>query len=322
MVSRNTIRIKVMQSLYTFFISTDKDILLSEKKLINVFEDMYRLYIKILALFSPLTMVAEQVIETKKNLFLAKADDLSPNMKFIENEFIKKISDNQSLQKHIQKYGVGWENDIEMIFVRKFYDSLTNQQVYIQYMQDDEESFAKDKAFILKLIEEFFLDNEDMIHYLSEMKLSWQLDYNDVILMVYNTLKSFKKQQADDISLPPLFKIIDDEVISEDRQFMSDLFLKTIKNDLEYEDIITQKLHNWEADRIATIDLILLKMAICELCNFPSIPIRVSMNEYIEISKYYSTPKSRIFINGLLDKIVDELKENNKIKKQGRGLMG
>lgn len=322
MISRNTIRIKVMQALYTYSLSTNNDIIQSEKSLVGVFEDMYRLYIKILALFSPLTMVAEQVIETKKNLFLAKADDLSPNIKFIENEFIKKITANQSLQKYIQKYGVGWENDIEMIFVRKFYDLLTNQQVYIQYMQDDEESFARDKAFILKLIEEFFLGNEDMIHYLGEIKLNWQLDYNDVILMVYNTLKGFKEKQNDNIELPPLFKIVDDEVISEDKEFMSNLFLKTIKNDREYEEIITQKLHNWEADRIATIDFILLKMAVCELCTFPSIPIRVTMNEYIEISKYYSTPKSRIFINGLLDKIVDELKENNKIKKQGRGLMG
>ena len=171
------------------------------------------------------------------------------------------------------------------------------------------------------MIESFLLENEQIIHYLSEIKLHWQLDYNDVIIMLFNTLKGFKEKQSDELAIPRLFKISEDG-LSEDKEFMHNLFHLTIKNNDEYENVIVQKLQNWEVDRIAVIDFILLKMAICEFCCFPSIPLRVTLNEYIEISKYYSTPKSRAFINGLLDKIIDMLKAENKINKQGRGLMG
>ncbi|HOS17622.1 MAG TPA: transcription antitermination factor NusB, partial [Bacteroidales bacterium] len=145
--------------------------------------------------------------------------------------------------------------------------------------------------------------------------------YNDVVIMIYNTLKGFKEKQVDTLPIPPLFKVTDDG-ISEDREFMLNLFRYTIQHDEDYKQVVIKKLQNWEADRIAVLDFILLKMAICEFCCFPSIPLRVTLNEYIEISKYYSTPKSRMFINGLLDKILDELKAEQKINKQGRGLMG
>ena len=321
MISRNTIRIKVMQALYAYYLSPEKDSKVSEKKLLSVFEDIYRLYIKMFALFVPLTYIAEQVIEIKKTLFFAKEEDLKPNTKFIDNLFIKKIKENKNLQKAIQNYGLSWENDVEMVFVRKVFDALTNSPCYLAYMKDSEHSFSKDKEFILRMVEEFLLENDDIIHYMSEIKLHWQLDYNDVIIMLYNTLNGIKEKNADTVAIPPLFKLVD-EKSSEDKEFMLDLFRKTILYNDEYESLITKKLQNWELDRIATIDFILLKMAICEFCYFPSIPIRVTLNEYIEISKYYSTPKSKMFINGILDKILEDLRNENKVVKQGRGLMG
>ena len=321
MISRNSIRIKVMQALYEYSVADVKAPKHAEKMLINAFEDMYCLYIKMLALFVPLTQIAEQIIEVKKTLFFAKEEDLHPNLKFIENQFISKIGENKSLQKLIDHYGLGWNNDVEMVFVRKVFDSIANQPFYIEYMQDTTRSFANDKTFILTLIENFLLENEMMIHYFSERKLHWQLDYNDVVIMIYNTLKGFKEKQVDTLPIPPLFKVTDDG-ISEDREFMLNLFRYTIQHDEDYKQVVIKKLQNWEADRIAVLDFILLKMAICEFCCFPSIPLRVTLNEYIEISKYYSTPKSRMFINGLLDKILDELKAEQKINKQGRGLVG
>ncbi|MDX9889853.1 MAG: transcription antitermination protein NusB [Bacteroidales bacterium] len=321
MISRNSIRVKVMQALYEYNVSTHKNPKQIEKMLLNACEDIYRLYIKSLALFVPLTQIAEQIIDIKKTLFFAKEEDLHPNVKFIENQFIRKIGENTSLQKLIEHYGLGWNNDVEMVFVRKIFDALANQEFYIEYMQDSTNSFANDKAFVLTLVEKFFLENETMIHYFSERKLHWQLDYNDVMIMVYNTLKGFKEKQSDNIAIPPLFKL-DEEGASEDKEFMLNLLHYTIQEDENYKQIVIKKLQNWEADRIAVIDFILLKMAICEFCCFPSIPLRVTLNEYIEISKYYSTPKSRMFINGLLDKILDDLKAENKINKQGRGLMG
>ena len=173
----------------------------------------------------------------------------------------------------------------------------------------------------MSILEKFMLENEDMIRYFGEIKISWLHDYNDVIVLIYNTLKTFTYLQNDNLPLPTLFKT-SNEKESEELIFAQSLLLKTIINNRDYTEIIAQKLQNWELERIACIDSILLKMAICEFCEFPSIPLRVTMNEYIEISKYYSTPKSRNFINGLLDNVLLYLKQENKINKQGRGLMG
>ena len=188
-------------------------------------------------------------------------------------------------------------------------------------MQSPEHSLSEDKQFSLNVTEKFFLGNEMMNNYFGDLKLHWLHDYNDAVLLVYHTLKNWSEKQSNDKKMPSIFKIEADGTC-EDRQLVIDLFDRTLQHDKEYTSIIANNIRNWEIDRIALLDAILLKMAICEFCEFPSIPIRVTMNEYIEISKYYSTPKSRNFINGLLDKILSELKEENKINKQGRGLMG
>ena len=321
MISRNVIRIKVMQAIYEYNMSEHPNMAVERKKLIRSFDDMYILYIRILAIFGTLTTVAEQIMELKKQKFLPTATDLHPNLKFIDNSFIQKIEANESLQKYVRENNLSWNNDVDLLFVRKIYDAISNQVFFIEYMQNHETSFDEDKKLILTILETFMLENEDMNFYFGESKLSWMHDYNDVIILVYNTLKSFSKKQSDDKPLPPLFKVETDG-ISEDRQFMLNLLDNTIANNAQYEQIIADKIRNWETDRIASIDFILLKMAICEFCKFPNIPLRVTLNEYIEISKYYSTPKSRYFINGLLDSILDELKKDNKINKQGRGLMG
>ncbi len=321
MVSRNIIRIKVMQTIYEHNMSDQSDIAAIRKNLLRSFDDMYILYIYILAMFGALTTIAEQIIELKKQKFLPTQTDLYPNLKFVNNSFIKKIEANKSLQKHIHENNLNWNNDVDLLFIRKVYDGISNEDFFIEYMQNHESSFEDDKKLVLTILEKFMLENEDINHYFGELKLSWMHDYNDVIILVHNTLKSFSKNQNDEKLLPPLFKIESDG-ICEDKQFMLDLLKKTIANNTQYEQIISDKIRNWETDRIACVDFILLKMAICEFCEFPNIPLRVTLNEYIEISKYYSTPKSRYFINGLLDSILEGLKKDNKINKQGRGLMG
>ena len=321
MVSRNMIRIKVMQSIYEHNMSERPDIIVERKNLLRSFDDMYILYIRILAMFGALTTIAEQIIELKKQKFLPTQTDLHPNFKFVNNSFIQKIEENKLLQKYVREENLSWNNDVDLLFVRKIYDGISNQDFFIEYMQNHESSFEEDKKLVLTILEKFMLENEDMNLYFGEQKLSWMHDYNDVIVLIHNTLKSISKKQSDEKPLPPLFKIEPDG-ISEDRQFMLNLLEKTIVNNAQYEQIIADKIRNWETDRIASIDFILLKMAICEFCEFSNIPLRVSMNEYIEISKYYSTPKSRFFINGLLDSVLEGLKKDNKINKQGRGLMG
>jgi N utilization substance protein B len=275
----------------------------------------------LLAIFGTLTHIAEQIIDVKKQKLLPTQTDLNPNYKFVNNLFVRKIEENTCLQKECERHNALWNNDLDMLFVRKVYYELTNAPVFASYMRHDGQSFEEDKAFILEMVEKFLLQNEMICSYFGEKKLHWLHDYNDTILLVYNVLKTFTPNQRPEKPLPPLFKT-DADGFSDDRQFMLDLFRKTIEHDEEYTQIVSQKLLNWEMDRVACMDFILLKMAICELCEFPSIPPRVTLNEYIEISKYYSTPKSKYFINGMLDGILADLKAENKINKRGRGLMG
>ena len=321
MISRNSIRIKVMQAIYEYHLSSEKSMGTVEMNLMQTFDSIYKLYLQLLASFGALTHIAEHIIETKKQKLLPTETDLHPNYKFVNNLFVKKIEENTSLQRALRNHHVSWSNDLDMLFIKKVYYQLSNTPIFVNYMQNHEQSFEEDKAFIIEVIEKFLLGNEDICNYLGEKRLHWHLDYNDVVILVYNTLKSYTKNQKAEKPLPPLFKTNEID-ISEDRQFGIDLFWKTIAHDDEYDLIVEQKLRHWEKDRIAYIDSILLKMAICEFCEFPTIPLRVTLNEYIEISKYYSTPKSSHFVNGMLDSILLDLKKEKKVNKQGRGLMG
>jgi N utilization substance protein B len=310
-----------MQAIYEYNASEEHNIDIAMKNLMHSFEDMYMLYIRIISIFSALTQNAERIIELKKQKYLPTKTDLHPNLKFVNNVFIKKIEENNSFQKYIEEHQLGWNNDVDLLFIRKIYTMISNEDFFINYMLNHDNSFYTDKELVLTILEKFMLENKEMIHYFGEIKLNWLHDYNDVIIFIHNTLKSFTKNQSNDKPLPPLFKVTRDD-ISEDKYFAQDLLVKTLQNEDQYTEIISQKIRNWETERIAYIDFILLKMAICEFCEFPTIPLRVTLNEYIEISKYYSTPKSRYFINGLLDSILLTLKNENKINKQGRGLMG
>ncbi len=321
MVSRNLIRIKVMQALYMHTISGKEQKKDVEKSLVRVFSDMYDLFLLLMSVFEALTFTAEQIIDVKKQKYLPTEKDLKPNLKFIDNRFIKKIAQNTDLQTQMKNRNLSWHNDVNLLFVRKVYDQLSNHPLFVAYMQSETDSFEQDKQFVLDIIKDFVLDNELFMQYFGEQHLNWYHDYNYVVILLHSTLKTWTEKQKDSKALPPLFKL-NQEGVSEDKQFLVDLFNLTIAHEKEYETLIADKIQNWEQDRIATVDFILLKMAICEFCNFPTIPLRVTLNEYIEISKYYSTPKSRLFINGLLDKILLDLKNNNKIHKQGRGLMG
>jgi N utilization substance protein B len=321
MINRNSIRIKVMQAIYEFRLSDDIQIDKAEKRLMQTFDNIYKLYLQLLAVFGELTHTAEQIIEIKKQKLLPTETDLQPNYKFVDNLFVKKIEENTCLRKAWRKYNIGWNSDLDMLFIRNLYDKLTHTPLFANYMQSHEQSFDEDKTFITEIVEKFLLENEDICNFLGEKNLHWLHDYNDAVILVYNTLKTFTKNQNPEKALPTLFKT-DEDGESEDKQFMLDLFRKTIAHDEEYAQFVQKKLLNWEMDRVACIDFILLKMAICEFCEFPSIPLRVTLNEYIEISKYYSTHKSKSFINGMLDSILDDLKNENKINKQGRGLMG
>ena len=322
MISRNFIRIKVLEAIYAYRASHGTDVFAAEKRLEHAMGDFYALFLKLLALFPALARMDSRILELKKGRMLPTEEDLQPNYKFSENRLIRQLDENPLIDKSVEKNIAGWNSDLDQLFLKPFYTTLRNQEFYTQYLKSGESSYEEDKEFVLRILELFLLDNEECAAYLGESRLHWKIDYNDAIIAVYNVLKKYTENQSADKPLPPLFKPTPESVRSEDETFMRDLFVKTITDDKEYEQIIAQCIRNWELDRIANMDLILLKMALCEFMHMPSIPIRVTMNEYIELSKYYSTPKSRIFINGVLDNALNMLRTENRMHKQGRGLMG
>jgi N utilization substance protein B len=256
-------------------------------------------------------LAAKKIALSKKKI-LATALDLKPNTKFIDNKVISTIAASASVEGYIALNGLNnWEENNE--YVKIIFEEVLKSDLYKKYLATEEDSFKLDKAFVVDFFKEIVAPHEKLAEYYEDKMISWVDDIPFVNTWVVKTLS---KQKANGLFvLGSLYKDKDDE------EFVSSLFRKTVLKQAEYEKEISDKTPNWESDRIAEIDMILIKMAITEFINFPSIPTRVTINEYIEISKDYSTSKSSYFINGVLDKISKEFIANKKIVKIGRGLL-
>lgn len=312
MLNRRYLRIKVMQALYAYFQSDANDMSKSERDLLQSIDKVHELYVYLLTLLTELTFQAGKIIEEAKSKKLPTQSDLSPNTKFIDNLLIKKINDNKQLVREVANRKVSWQAEGEL--VRKILTNIKSTELYQAYMSIGERSFEVDKKFIIDIYKECVAEFDLLEHFFEQRSIYW---IDDMRLVNSVILKSFESSsETYDLSLVSLYK---DEV--EDKQFVVDLFRKTVINEKESEKYISEKTKNWEVDRIALMDVLLMKMSITEILHFTSIPIKVSLNEYIEISKTYSSPKSKIFINGILDKLVQDFKEQNKLQKTGRGLI-
>jgi transcription antitermination protein NusB len=314
MISRRIIRIKVMQSLYAFHSSPDQTINLAEKELFFSINKSYDLYHLLLQLLVEIRNFALNRIEQNLIKKIPSPDDLNPNQKFVKNEILIKISENEALQKYLEKSKQSWINNPELI--RKLYTELTESEAYNVYMSEKSSSVNDDRNIIEYLLTNILTLSDDLYQLLEEQSIYWNDDVEFVVSMIIKTLKKFKQSTDSSKNLLPLFK---DE---EDLEFTKTLFRKSILNSEEYREIIKKHLRNWDLDRVAFIDVLIMEMALCEFINFPSIPTKVSLNEYIDLARFYSTEKSRTFINGILDKILKSLKDEGKISKTGRGLIG
>jgi N utilization substance protein B len=215
---------------------------------------------------------------------------------------------------------INWADQKDMI--RRVFLSIRDCEAYKNYMAADINTDDDDQAILEYIVDNYMAENEELQQYFEGMNMFWADDFDIGCFMVIKTLKYIKTATAEFVFLPKLFGDGSANDEKEELTFMRDLFCKTIIHQEEYDDMIEAKVDNWEIERIAMMDSLLLKMAVCEFLEFPTVPTKVSINEYIEISKMYSTPKSRIFINGILDKLLFDLKENKKINKKGRGLIG
>lgn len=313
MLNRRHLRIKVLQALYAYFQSNDPDYVKLEKELMSTVDNMYCLYLSFLLSFEEIKDQAEHRIEESKKKIRPTEEDRNPNMKLVNNRIFKLLADNPVLKREANENKVSWEGAENQELFRKIYLIIRESETYFAYMNNGEDSFEDDLAFALELFKEEIANSDILYGYFEEKNIHWIDDIDLMCSMVIKTIKSFTEDVQ---NILPLYKDKVDEVF-----FIKELFRKTISLNGESEKLIDDLTKNWELDRIAKMDVLLMKMAIAELQVFPNIPTKVTLNEYIEISKFYSTPKSHGFINGILDKAISRLHAEEKIKKTGRGLM-
>lgn len=317
MLSRRLIRVKVMQALYAYFQTEDNDLPAAEKQLIRNIDRIYELYVWQLAFLVDLFRYFRYRADEAKQKFLPTEEDLHPSTKFIDNRLIAQLEENIDFHMQCDRFKVNWTEEKELF--RVMYTDIRAGEEYRKYMSAEKGNYEEDRSILIKLIRTQFFPSELLQGFFEERNIHWVDDFDTAMLMVMKTLKSLTIRQDATVPLPNLYE--DDDSESEDKDFARNLLRKTIFYSPEYAEIISARAKNWELERIAMIDIILMKMAIAELLQFSSIPVKVTLNEYIEISKQYSTPKSKVFINGLLDKLIVGFKQEDKIKKSGRGLI-
>mgnify|MGYP001545961658 CR=1 FL=1 len=314
-LNRRHLRIKVLQALYAFYQSDNEDVLKGEKELLHSVNKIYDLYLTYLSLFPEIKHLAELRIEEAKEKRLPTEEDLDPSLRFVRNEVLKFYSVNQQLKSECELRKISWTGDQEL--PRKTFRAIRESDAYEQYLGESQSNeLATDKAFMEKMFREHIANSELLLQKLDEDSIYWGDDIDLVCNMVIRHLNTIQEGWTESDKLFRLFKDP-----KEDRDFIVRLFRQTIKSDTVTEEMIDGRAENWELDRIALMDRLLMKMAITEAREFPSIPVKVSLNEYIEISKFYSTPKSNSFINGILDRVFLEMKQKGDMKKTGRGLI-
>jgi N utilization substance protein B len=317
MLSRRHLRIKVLQAVYAFIQSDNNDLPKGEKLLLQSIDKIRELLIFQMSFLIELRDFGVQLIDKRKEKYFPTDDDLDPNLRFVENRLIKQIENNREYRKTHDRLKINWSDDQPV--VRKAYLNMLDRSFFIKYMENPENSYDQDKDMLVRLIKKVMTDLELLEDFYESKSIYWAFDtYYTANLMLMKMLKLMEESDDEYTPIPELLKEDEEE---EDIAFMKTLFSKTILNGDEYGALIDEKARNWELERIALMDTILIKMALAELMEFPSIPVKVTLNEYIDISKYYSSEKSKVFINGILDKLIVDLKEKKLIKKTGRGLM-
>lgn len=323
MLTRRDLRMKVLQSLYATDISQIDNLQQAENQLIKSTESIYDLFIYQLSFILEMAEYAQNKIEENKRKQLPTLEDLHPNTRFWDNPFLQIVWENKKLQQEIERLNIHW--DIYPEVFRDIYSLFINSPEYKQYAALETKNFKQARNITTLFYTDFILPNKTLEDIYEEMQLHWNSDLLIAAFLVIQYFESINTSSSPEDKLPPLFKSNDHEEgnfgIEDDRTFMRDLFRKVIVHSEEYDQILSTHIQNWDYDRVAKIDILILKMALAELFEFPTIPIKVTINEYIEIAKAFSTNKSNIFINGLLDSLIREFSNQGKIKKIGRGLV-
>jgi len=307
MLSRRLLRVKVMQMVYAFHKNGGQSVQEVEKELYHSISKSFELYHWLLLLLVDIRDYAANRIENARNKKMPSHEDLHPNTRFIDNVLIAQLAENKELNRYVEATGLSWSNQPE--FIRELFEVVTKSDLYKAYMEEESQSYDSQKKFVVKLVEKVIGQYEPLYQQFEEQSIYWNDESEFVVSMVIKTLKEFEKLNGSD---QPLQKEFKDQ---EDKAFVSVLFRKSLLNGKSYTELISKYSEHWDLDRVAFMDIVLMHIALSEVLEFPLIPVRVTLNEYIEIAKHYSTPKSSVFINGMLDKIINHLTDEGKIKK-------
>lgn len=314
MLNRRHIRVKVMQSIYAMHQNGSDSIEKEEKFLHFSIDNLLDLYLIMLSTLIEIRKKEAIYIDKSSKKHLATKEERNPNNKFVNNAVLQNLSENNSLSIALENRKINnWSLNDDYILI--LLDAIKQSEYYEKYMESKTNTFEEDRDFVVNIFMEIIAPNDKLYDYLEDNKLTWVDDIPVVNTQIIKQLKQIKTINDDAFRVPKLYKD------QEDKEFVSNLFRKTVLNETELAKEYIDKTPNWDTERIAEIDTIILKMAICEFLKFPSIPVKVTINEYLEIAKEYSTPKSSIFINGILDNLVKEFESNKKLNKVGRGLM-
>ena len=308
MVNRILIRIKVLQIVYAYYQNGNGDLKSAENDLQFSLKKSYELYLSFLLLLIEVTHLQSQIIETKKEKYIPTQEELNPNMRFVNNRVIAQLAADKGFWKLVKDNGVSWDNDED--FVKRVLELILSSDLYAEYLEAEEDSYEHDLQFWAKAFKQLICDNEMIEEHLEDKSIFWNDDVEIIESFVLKTIKRFKETQPATSALQPMFKG------EEDRTFAIKLLRQTFLKKEEYRELIGRYLTNWEADRIAHIDMVILQIALAEIFAFPTIHTSISMNEYIEIAKYYSSPKKVPFINAILEAIIRDAKRDHKLLKE------
>ena len=308
MVNRILIRIKVLQIVYAYYQNGNGNLQSAENDLQFSLKKSYELYLSFLLLLIEVTHLQSQIIETKKEKYIPTQEELNPNMRFVNNRVIAQLAADKGFWQLIKENGISWDNDED--FVKRVLELILSSDLYAEYLEAEEDSYEHDLQFWAKAFKQLICDNEMIEEHLEDKSIFWNDDVEIIESFVLKTIKRFKETQPATSALQPMFKG------EEDRTFAIKLLRQTFLKKEEYRELIGRYLTNWEADRIAHIDMVILQIALAEIFAFPTIHTSISMNEYIEIAKYYSSPKKVPFINAILEAIIRDAKREHKLLKE------
>lgn len=314
MLNRRHLRVKALQVLYSYQQSESKEVKPFEKALLQNVDKVYEMYVWLLSLLVEVADYSIIDVEERVNKHLPSEDDLNASDMLKSNLFITALLQNEEYLAAVKKYKISWDFDPEIS--KAIFATLKSSAEYKEFINLPEHTIKSDKDIIKFIFKKLILKSPGIEQVFEERFINWPVDKEVLQALVAKTFKNFSSENPSENHLAQICPNWD-----EDRPFIIDLFNKVIAFEAEYQEMISQKTKNWEAERIAVMDTLLMRMAIVELVHFSSVPVKVTMNEYIEIAKEFSTPKSNSFINGILDKILADLKAKGKVRKIGRGLI-